>query len=128
MVRPLLRLRAFCETPPADTRRAIQSRILRFFDQITLSACTLYLVFKELEAQPDPTASLHRSAAVSASPRFPRFQPRRVVFGGTFQYYRPNQPLSSLNFTRKLANPDGAAASGGCAPQLWGPLGPARCV
>jgi hypothetical protein len=33
-------------------------------DRITLSACTLYLVFKEPEAQPDSTASLHRSAAL----------------------------------------------------------------
>jgi len=38
--------------------------ILRLVDQITLSACTLYLVFKEPEARPDPTASLHRSAAL----------------------------------------------------------------
>jgi hypothetical protein len=99
MVHPLRRLRASarCHLLTLDGRSNLP--VLRRVDQITLSACTLYLVFKEPEAQPDSTASLHRSAAIRASPRFPRFQPQGVVFGGTFQDYRPNQPLSSLNFT-----------------------------
>src|SRR5688572_24917827 len=139
MVHPLPRLRASARRhlltlDGRSNRSPLALSSLRSRDQITLSACTLYLVFKEPEARPDSTASLHRSAAIRASPRFPRFQPQGVVFGGTFQGYRPNQPLSSPIFcygtrpTGRWLTRTGPAASGGCAPRLWGPLGPARCV
>jgi len=64
MVHPLPRLRASarCHLLTLDGRS--NRPTLRLVDQITLSACTLYLVFKEPEARPDPTASLHRSAAL----------------------------------------------------------------
>jgi len=99
MVRSLPRLRASARRHLLTLDGRSNPSILRSSNQITLSACTLYLVFKEPEARPDPTASLHRSAAVRASPRFPRFQPQGVVFGGTFQDYSPIQPMSSPIFT-----------------------------
>ena len=110
MVHPPSRLRAWarCHLLTLDGRFNLP--ILRSVDRITLSACTLYLVFKEPEARRHRTSRnglepfLRRlrclAARHPASPRSPRVQPlERVVFGGTFQDYRTLSRLSSPYFS-----------------------------